>query len=750
VTRGGRALALAALLAGVVAASPAPQGAPDAALTGFTARSSAWQREYERRFLALPRPEECGEILRELTRTPHVAGTAGNARVADWLAEEYRKAGFDVSMPSYDVLLSYPKTARLEIVGEPSVELARGEPPIPSDPDTDLSARLEAAAIPEAALPWNAYAPSADVVGEVVYVNRGAAEDYEALSRMGVDVRGRIGLARYFGGYRGGKSLEAEKRGLLALIVYSDPYDDGWYQGPVYPDGPWGPAGHFQRGANVYDFLVPGDPLTPGWASTKDARRIPASEAESLPKMPMMPISARDAAEVLRRIGGKSVPGPGWQGLAINETMRTGPGPVRLRMRIENTRERRTIRNVIATLRGAEEAERRVLLSNHYDAWVYGAVDPSSGTATLLSLGRALGRLAAEGWRPRRTITIAAWDAEEFTLTGSTEWGEENESDLKKNAVVCINVDEATHGPHFSPSASPLLFAALRETAHDVPDPARPERSLADAWREDSGFIGVGSYATAAGGNREMPVSVLGSGSDYTVFFNRLGVPSTDLVFDGPYGVYHSVYDTYRWMAEQGDPGFRYHAGMARYAGVLALRFANADALPLDAAAYGREIAGYAEELAATPAGAPLASDLAAVAAKARDWSRACETAQASVAADVRRDGGPFPLRRANAWLMSLERAMLDPPGIPGRPWFRHLVYAPLPSYKAETLPAVREAAVDGHADSARLQIQRLSQRLDAAIAAAKALAPAAPMRVSSPIPLKPRGPRPAPTKPVS
>jgi N-acetylated-alpha-linked acidic dipeptidase len=327
VTRGGRALALAALLAGVVAASPAPQGAPDAALTGFTARSSAWQREYERRFLALPRPEECGEILRELTRTPHVAGTAGNARVADWLAEEYRKAGFDVSMPSYDVLLSYPKTARLEIVGEPSVELARGEPPIPSDPDTDLSARLEAAAIPEAALPWNAYAPSADVVGEVVYVNRGAAEDYEALSRMGVDVRGRIGLARYFGGYRGGKSLEAEKRGLLALIVYSDPYDDGWYQGPVYPDGPWGPAGHFQRGANVYDFLVPGDPLTPGWASTKDARRIPASEAESLPKMPMMPISARDAAEVLRRIGGKNVPGPGWQGLAINETMRTGPGP---------------------------------------------------------------------------------------------------------------------------------------------------------------------------------------------------------------------------------------------------------------------------------------------------------------------------------------------------------------------------------------------------------------------------------------
>jgi N-acetylated-alpha-linked acidic dipeptidase len=441
------------------------------------------------------------------------------------------------------------------------------------------------------------------------------------------------------------------------------------------------------------------------------------------------------------------VPGPGWQGLAINETMRVGPGPVRLRMRIENTRERRTIRNVIASLRGTEEPERRILLSNHYDAWIYGAVDPASGTATMLSLGRALGRLAAEGWRPRRTITIAAWDAEEYTLTGSTEWGEQYGDDLRKNAVVCINVDEATHGSHFSPSASPLLFAAIREAARDVPDPAKPERSLADAWREDAGFIGVQSYATAVGARQDLPVSVLGSGSDYTVFFNHLGVPSTDLVFDGPYGVYHSVYDTYRWMAEQGDPGFRYHAGMARFAGVLALRFANADLLPLDAAAYGREIAGYAEELAASPEGLPLASELGAVAAKAREWSRVCAAAQAAIENSAGKDGGPYPIGRANAWLMSLERALLDPPGIPGRPWFRHLIYAPLPSYKAETLPAVREAAEAGSVDSARLQIKRLSERLDAAIAAAKALVPAGSMRVSSPIPLK-RGPRPAPTKP--
>jgi N-acetylated-alpha-linked acidic dipeptidase len=731
------AVGLLALLGAASPQRPTPAPSP---LTGFADARAPWERDYERRFLALPSPESCGATLRELTRTPHLAGTPGNARVADWLGEEYRKAGFEVSMPSYDVLLSYPKSARLEIVGEPGVELARGEPPIPSDPDT---------AVPEAAVQWNAYAPSADVVGEVVYVNRGSAEDYDALARMGVDVRGKIALARYFGGYRGGKSLEAEKRGVLALIVYSDPYDDGWYQGPVYPGGPWGPPTHVQRGANVYDFITPGDPLTPGYASTKDARRIPVSESEILPKVPMMPLSARDAAEILRRMSGKPVPGPGWQGLAIAETMRVGPGPVRLRMRIENTRETRTIRNVIATLRGTDEPARQVLLSNHYDAWIYGAVDPSSGTATMLELGRALGRLAKEGLRPRRTITIAAWDAEEYTLTGSTEWGEENERDLARNAVACINVDEATHGSHFSPSATPLLFAAIRDAARDVPDPGEPDRSLADAWRADAGFIGVMSYATAAGAPQELPVSVLGSGSDYTVFFNRIGVPSTDLVFDGPYGVYHSVYDTYRWMAEQGDPGFRYHAGMARFAGILALRFANADVLPLDAGAYGREIAGYAEELAASSAGAPLADELSGLAAKARAWSRASAAAQDVIAGSVRKGASGRALEDANAWLMSLERAVLDPAGIPGRPWFRHLIYAPLPSYKAETLPAVREAAAAGNAVSARLQIARLSERLDAAIAAARRIAPTGTMRESPPIPLR-KGPRPAPTKPVS
>ena len=687
----------APVLLAALAVSAGPVSSPPPSLTGFTPQRSAWQREFEQRLLTLPQPSECEEIHREITRAPHIAGTEGNTRVAEYLAAEYKKAGWDVEMPAYDVLLSYPKSAALEIVAEPSIALARGEPPIPEDPDT---------AVPEAAIPWNAYSPSAEVASEVLYVNYGRPEDYERLKAMGVDARGKIVLARYSHGYRGGKALEAEKRGALAILVYSDPLEDGWFRGPVYPAGPWGPAAHLQRGSNVYDFLVPGDPLTPGWASTPDAKRIPMAEAESLPKIPMMPLSSRDAAEILSRIGGRSVPDAGWQGLAVADTFHLGPGPVRVHLKIENTRERRTIRNVIATLRGSELPDKKILLSNHFDAWIYGGVDPSSGTASMLALARALGRLAAEGYRPRRTIVIGEWDAEEYTLTGSTEWGEQHEKDLRQNAAVCINVDASALGREFAASASPLLSRAVREVARDFPDPSTPGKSLADTWGAQT--------------SKDLPVAILGSGSDYTVFFNHLGIASVDLVFDGPYGVYHSVYDTHRWMATQGDPGFVYHAAMAKYAGMLALRFANADLLPFDAAVYGREIAKYAEELQSLPGAESLRPALKELASRGRAWSDAAAAAQKAMTARLAAgEDEALRLRDANAWLLSLERSLIDPPGIPGRPWFRHLVYAPLPSYEAETLPAVREAVESGAIESAGLQIQRLSERLATAAASA-------------------------------
>ncbi len=586
------------------------------------------------------------------------------------------------------------------------------------------------------------------MTGEVVYVNRGAPEDYDRLAKMGVEVRGKIALARYFGGYRGGKSLEAEKRGVLALLVFSDPIDDGAARGPAYPDGPWGPESHFQRGADVYDFKIPGDPLTPGWPSRPGMKRIAERDSPILPKIPMMPLSARDAAEILRRLRGPAVPDAEWQGRALggDEAYRIGPGPARVHLAIENTRETRTITDVIATLEGTDAPRQKILLSNHYDAWVYGAADPSSGTSALLSLGRALGALARQGWRPRRTIVIAAWDAEEYTLTGSTEWGEENAIDLAENAIVCINVDEGAHGKNFSPSASPLLFETLREVARDLPDPGDPSRTLADAWRESAGYVGVGSYATPAGGREALPVSVLGSGSDYTVFFNRLGIASADLTFDGPYGVYHSVYDTYRWMATQGDPGFRYTAAMARYAGVLALRFANADLLPYDASAYGREIARYARGLGELPGAGALARELGGLADRAEAWSAATAAAEDALASQLRASprGAGVDLASANAWLLSLERSLCDPAGLPHRGWFKHLVYAPLPSYLAETLPGVREALADGDAGVARLEADRLGRRIAAATEAARRIG----ATDAATVPGVPTAPPPRPTPP--
>jgi len=714
-------LALGLLL--FLLSGPAAVPAGSERLRGFTPERSAWQREYERRLAELPKPAECDALLRQLTREPHVAGTPGNERVAQFIAEEFRKAGLEVSTPKYDVLLSYPKKAQLEIVGEPDVRLARTEEPVPSDPDTAIAEDLP---------PWNGYAPSSDITAEVVYVNRGSAEDYDRLARMNVDVRGKIVLARYFGGYRGGKSLEGEKRGVAGILVFSDPIDDGWYRGEVYPPGPWGPASHFQRGATVYDFLVPGDPLTPGWASTPGARRIAESESVILPKIPMMPLSARDAAEILKRLRGPAV-ADGWQGLALTDTYRVGPGPVRVRLAIENTRERRTITNVIGVLRGSDEPDRKILLSNHHDAWVYGAVDPSSGTATMISLARALGTLARQGLRPRRTIVFGNWDAEEYTLTGSTEWGEENEADLAKNAVVCINVDASTSGSSFSASASPLAFEVIRDTAADVADPGSAGKSVAETWRESSGRTNVRSYATGAPRDEALPIAILGSGSDYTVFFNRLGIPSVDLVFDGPYGVYHSIYDNYTWMATAGDPGFLYHAAMARYAGSLALRFANADVLPFDAGAYGREIARYAEELAGDAGAAALRDELAQLGKSARAWSVAADAAQKSIEARIGNGSATAAEKAAaNAWLLSLERGLLDPAGLPGRPWFRHLIYAPLPSYAAETLPAIREASLAGDAEAARRGARNVGDRLASAAASARSASGGAPAASAS------------------
>ena len=678
----------------ILAAAAAEEG-----LLGFTAEHARRQREVESAFIALPEPVRCEAHHRELTRAPHTAGTEGSRRVAEYVAARFREYGLETGVPSYDVLLSYPRTVELEMVAPRAMRLARREEPLPEDPSSSD---------PTASGPWHAYAKSGEVEADVVYVNHGQPEDYDRLSGMGVDVRGRVALARYFGGYRGGKSLEAERRGVAALITYSDPEEDGYVQGDVYPRGPWGNDSHVQRGANVYDFIVPGDPLTPGWASVAGARRIPEAESRILPKIPTLPLSFRDARVLLEALEGPVRPTREWQG-GGPFAYHVGPGPARVRLRLDVSRETRTIRDVIGRVRGADPdpavARQIVLLSNHHDAWTFGGVDPSSGTATALELARSLGDLARRGLRPRRTIVLGIWDAEEYTLTGSTEWGEEHRDELAREAVVCLNVDASTSGDQLSASAVPSLRPLLYEAARSVPDP-KGRGTVYDVWR--AGQEGnVRGYGVVAGERTaDPPVAILGSGSDYTVFFNHIGVPSADLVFDGPYGVYHSLYDSHEWMTRIGDPGFRYHAAMARLWGLLALRLANADVLPLDYGAYGRDLLAYLDDVATLARSRGVDAGLDRARRAAQTLSRlGVSEPTGNATADAARS-------RA---LIEAERDLLAADGIPDRPWFRHLVYAPLPSYQAETLPGVREAILAGDAARAREQAERLAGALERA-----------------------------------
>jgi len=716
-------------------ANPTPVASAGPAVPlGFSPQSYAAQARWERCFLEIPDAARCGKYLRRLTRQPHVAGTPGDRRVVQYIYDEFKRDGLNPEIVEYRVLLSYPKKVAVELVEPARVKLANPEPAIPGDKDTRLSD-------PMMRMPWTGYSPSADFTRPVVYVNYGNAEDYDQLEKLGVSVQDRIVLARYFHGYRGGKSLEAERRGAVGVIVFSDPAEDGAPRGEVYPKGPWGPRGHFQRGSVVYDFLVPGDPLTPGWPSTPAARRLPPEDARILPKIPMVPLSAADAEEILKRLDGPEAP-QGWQGgLAL--TYRVGGGAVKVHLALEMQNRVTPIWNVIGRIPGSEEPEKLIVLSNHHDAWVYGAVDPASGTASMLETARALGQLRKEGFRPRRTILLGNWDAEEYTLTGSTEWGEQFADELRRNAVVCLNVDASTSGQDFKVSAVPALVPALAETTQAVRDPATG-RSLYERWAERRAERSVRSYAVPGSAAAPVPFGLLGGGSDYMVFLQHNGVPALDMIFDGPYGVYHSLYDDFAWMDRFGDPGFRYHAAMSRLWGLLALRFANADLLPLDYSIYATEVAAYLESLEKIAPADFFTGTLRPLSEECRAWhdTAAKITARleawragAPVAAVYdRRPGRRSPIASGqapsaateaiNAALMAQERAWLDEHGIPGRPWFRHLVYAPLASYEAETLPGLREALEAGDLERARQQAERLRAALARATQALRDVTP--------------------------
>ena len=676
------------------------QNTPDAEpVFGFGAAAAETQRRTERRFLALPSAERARDYHRYLTDEPHLAGSDRNRALAEWIGDRWREYGLDeVETVEHEVLLPWPEDVRVIMTAPFAWEARLTEDPIPGDPDTTTPV-----------LHYHAYSRSGDIEAPLVYAASGNPENYDWLASQGIDVRGKIVLVRYSVpySYRGFKALTAQRRGAAGLLIYSDPAEDGALKGPVYPDGPWGNESHIQSGGIPYDFLVPGDPLTPGWASVPGARRIPPDEAVSLPGIVSAPLSARDARVLLESLGGPDAP-DSWQG-GLPLTYRVGPGATTVRLRVQLDDRIRTIQTVIGRIRGDTYPDEQVILGNHRDAWSFGGVDPSSGTASQMDLARALGGLARAGVRPRRSIVLASWDAEEFTLTSSTEWGEQHERVLRERAVAYINVDSSASGPMFTAAAVPSLNQLVAESAAAVEDPGTG-LSIAEAKRQKTGGQ-QGSLPNAAGG--ELVSNRLGSGSDYTVFLNFLGVPIVDMAFDGPYGVYHSTYDTHQWVARIGDPGFRYHEAMTKLWGVMALRLANAEALPLDYRPYAARIGEFARTLGdrwrasagAADALAPLDAAIARLAGAAEAAARVRSQALAS--------GDRGALDAINARLMQAERGFLDPDGIPGRPWYRHQIYAPKYTYAPELLPAVSEAVDRGDAAGVRRAVSQLVAALD-------------------------------------
>ncbi|HVL68999.1 MAG TPA: M28 family metallopeptidase [Vicinamibacterales bacterium] len=665
---GGLVVAVLTLVA--VAASSAPSGD---LIFGFTKARSAAQRDRERSFLASPSAERMRDAHRYLAGKPHIAGSPRDRELAEWTRDQFVAYGLEqVEITTHDVLLPYAQEVSVEMVSPRSWKASMREEPIPGDEYTHIGED-------EAGIPYHAYSASGEVTAPVVYAGSGNPSDYDALLAKGIDIKGKIALVRYSVpySYRGFKAMTAEKRGAAGILIYSDAEDDGAGKGPVYPDGPWGPESHIQRGGIVYDFLVPGDPLTPGWASVPGAKRIDRKDAVSLPRIISAPMSHKDAQVLLQT-----------------------PGAV-VRLRVKADDEIRPIWTVTGMIRGSESPEELVIVGNHRDAWIYGGVDPSSGSAALMELARTLGAQVRGGWRPKRSIVFASWDAEEFTLTSSTEWGEQHEARLKAGAVAYLNVDSATSGPNFSSAAVPALNRLIAEAAEAVQDP-RSNGSIAAATRAAK-TREAGALPTGGGG--ELTSNRLGSGSDYTVFLNFLGVPVADLSFDGPYGVYHSIYDNHHWVSRIGDPGFLYHVAMVQLWGLMTMRLADADVIPLDYEPYAARIEEFARALeqrwkragALTPLVREAAAMRRAAAALNADRERALAAGDAGAMAAV------------NRRLMAAERAFLEPDGIPGRPWYRHQVYAPKFTYAPELLPAIAEAVDEGDARRAEAQVRRVA-----------------------------------------
>ncbi|HVX40472.1 MAG TPA: M28 family metallopeptidase [Gemmatimonadaceae bacterium] len=678
-------IALAALL--VVGGSAAAQQT----MPGYSPADAARERQIEADAIAKPTAASASEYSKALSKETHVSGTPAQARTRDYVIGLMKSWGLETETRTYDVFMPHPTSVRVSRVSPSPKTFTLAEPPVAEDPSSRL------AQYPTV----NGYSGQGDATGDVVYVNYGLIEDYAKLDSMGISVKGKIAIARYGRSYRGIKAREAEKHGAIALLIYSDPQDDGYVAGDVYPEGPMRNANGVQRGS----ILNPdGDPSTPGYASVPGAPRVPEDKME-ISHIPVVPISYGNASELLKYLHGAGVP-RGWQG-GLPFHYHVGPGPVRARVAVRDDRATKPMKPIYDTfgiVRGSEFPDELVIVGGHRDAWGPGAADNVSGTVSVLEAAHAVAEQLKAGVRPKRTIIFATWDAEEWGLLGSTEYAEQDTLRLMRDAVAYFNQDVAAQGTQFGGGGSPSVRAMLRDVAREVPDP-NDSGSVYAVWRR----------ASAVPDSAEPPMGDPGGGSDFAAFYNHLGIPIAEWGFGGPGGVYHSQYDDYHWMSKFGDPGFKYHATAGRIAAGMVLRMANADVLPYDYVEFAQTMRRYLD---------PIDRNIAA-----KGWSAPTTALRGAIDRleheaeqfDAARDQAlatPPPaatLQHVNAALMQVERALTRPQGLRTRPWFRNLIYVADENngYANMALPSINEAIRSGDETLTRNEIADLAARFD-------------------------------------
>jgi N-acetylated-alpha-linked acidic dipeptidase len=600
---------------------------------------------------------------------PGLVGTEGAARRAAYSMRKLAEWGLNPKLESYGVYASVPRDISVTMTGPEQRELEVKEPPLPWHENYD-----------DVVVGYNAYSPAGNVTADVVYVNYGLPEDYAKLEELGVDVEGKIVLARYGNSFRGVKSQVAEEHGAAGVILYSDPEDDGFTRGEVYPEGPWRNADGIQRGSVQYIFQYPGDPLTPGTPSIPGTARLDPSEAKNLPGVPTTPISYGQAKHLLDALEGPQAPEE-WQG-GLNFDYRIGPGPTTVNLDLDIDYQQMPVNDVIVEIPGSKYPEQKIVLGAHYDSWTYGTKDDVSGWTTLMETARAMSQLLAQGWQPERTIVLAGWDGEEYGLLGATEWAEEHRADLVENAVVYLNMDGAGGGMNFSASSVPALDDVLIDIAKDVEDP--DHGTVYENWQQ------------ASGEQRPVP-GRLGSGSDYTAFLDHLGIASADIGMSTPSGEYHSAYDDLHMMRNFIDPGYTHHAVAAAYAGTFALRMAGADTLPMSYSDYASAVVGHLRALDEKQADEQVV-DLGPAYAAARTWRAAANRLEGAA-----RNADEDRIEAINNALIAQERALIQDEGLPGREWFKHMIYAPgfYTGYAVQPLSAIDDAIADGDSATA-------------------------------------------------